>query len=126
MIEVNWIKTSERKPTREDGNTLRDVLVWFTGNTDTREWYAVAKLPGLYPYWARMPEFAPPKVERKFAPEWRELRADSWAGPKNIWLLCSLDGCKVGALHFYAQDAAAYGYTHWQPMVEPRVYEDEK
>jgi hypothetical protein len=124
MIEVDWIKTSERLPTREDGDADNKVVALLYGVCVVRDWTVVAHSPKVYPQWARTPEFAPPKVERKLAPEWLKLMGDSWEGPKAAWLYHMPSRYKMcdGAAH--AGHFAALGYTHWQPIAEPCVYDE--
>jgi hypothetical protein len=125
MIEVEWIKTAERLPTGNDGRAGERVLASFNSLVVVRDWFFVAENPNLYSHWARIPEFAPPKVPRKLAPEWRELRADSWSGSKAVWLFHISNGYKIVDSGAFAGHFATLEYTHWQPVAEPRVYEDE-
>lgn len=59
---------------------------------------------------------------RKLAPEWKELREDSWEGMRRIWLR---EGDRVIHGNTKANMICDAGYTHWAPCDEPRVWEDE-
>jgi hypothetical protein len=126
MIEVDWIKTAERLPTMADGGSDKRVLAVLYGRVSVCELEDVAECPAMFPYWARMPEIAPPKAERKLAPEWRKLRKDSWEGREDVWLLNPRTGEAPFAPRVLAGEVTGGAYTHWQPLVPPRVYEDEK
>jgi hypothetical protein len=65
-----------------------------------------------------------PTVERKLAPEWQELRADSWEGVKPVWLLAAARHYRTCRI---SDSCIAFegGYKHWQMILPPRVYEDQ-
>jgi hypothetical protein len=126
MIKLDWVKTAERGPTAADADSDGKVVAAIDAVAVVREWSVVVYAPKIYPQWARMPEIAPPKVERKLAPGWRELRADSWEGRKDVWLLNPRTGEAPFAPRVLAGEVTGGAYTHWQPLVPPRVYEDEK
>ena len=58
-----WVKTSERKPTKEDADELGCVLVCIatTKVIITATWYDVNADPEFYSYWQPTPQ--PPKGE---------------------------------------------------------------
>jgi hypothetical protein len=127
MVEVDWIKTAERPPTVEDGDRYGRVLTTLAnGVAEIRHWSVVVLTPEDYPQWVCIQAVRPPKAARKLAPEWQELRKDSWEGRKEVWLFCLPKEYLVRDQRCYAGDSVTLGYTHWQPVAEPRVYADER
>ena len=56
---VDWIPSSEQKPTKEDGDRYGRVLVIEHGFISCAFWQAPINFPDDFPYWMPMPK--PPK-----------------------------------------------------------------
>lgn len=126
MVDSIWRCYSDQRPTREDGDARGWVVArWSDGSLGM----APIGIESMAAEWTTTREhnertgYVRP---RKLHPAWRELRADSWEGKRDVWLY-RRDDTDPGPflLRWSTSEAMRNYFTHWQPCDPPPVWEGE-